>query len=385
MIPVMDSETEKNKGILAVSLSGGVDSSVAAYILAEEWDKPGEGRRIIGVSHFIWPDSKTCNEETIGRAARVCSRLGIPFRRYDMVEDFTRSVVHDFIDTYIAGETPNPCVRCNERVRFQTFYKRIASEAGEDGERLYFATGHYVRRKKIDDKWFLRRGVDGEKDQSYMLYKIDPSLLPYLRFPLGDYTKPEVVALAEKAGLPTASVKESQDICFIGDDYPNFICGYPARYSGQFNVPIDEKKITGACGNPGEIVDTGGRPLGEHRGYIHYTTGQRKGLGLSNGPWYVVRIDAEKNRVVVGRKEEGKTVRVPLSEANWFITPPAKPLRGSVKIRYNSPDIPCRVEAKGTAAEAVLDTPASVTPGQSAVFYDGDIVLGGGIIQGNNG
>lgn len=366
------------RGTLAVGLSGGVDSSAAAYILEKEWNDPNAGRNMVGVSHFIWPDSKSCNDETLGRAENVCKKLGIPYRRLDMVDEFTRKVVDNFVHEYLSGKTPNPCVRCNERVRFGSFYARLRRELpdlhGDAGE-LYFATGHYVRRVRRDGKWFLRRGIDGGKDQSYMLYKIDPELLPYLRFPLGEYMKTDIVSMAREAGLPSASVKESQDICFIQGEYPDFICSYSES----------------ACGEPGIIRDMSGAVLGEHRGYIHYTIGQRKGLGLSNGPWYVANIDAESNTVVVGRREECAVSTFTIAEANWFIPPPENPLSCSVKIRYNSPDSPCTVRsltdpssaaASGdtAAAEVRLDKAAAVTPGQSAVFYDGDIVLGGGII-----
>jgi tRNA-uridine 2-sulfurtransferase len=358
---------------LAVGLSGGVDSSVAAYLLVKEWDRPEAGRNMVGVSHFIWPDSKSCNDETLSRAEKVCGKLGIPYKRIDMVDEFTRQVVDDFVDTYLAGKTPNPCVRCNERVRFGSFYKRLAGELFGSGaaSRLFFATGHYVRTIQRNGRWFLRRGIDPGKDQSYMLYKIDRKLLPYLRFPLGDYTKREVVEIALAAGLPSASVKESQDICFIRGNYPDFIRGYAAAVRAP-----DEA---------GTITDTAGRVLGTHRGYIHYTIGQRKGLGLSDGPWYVANIDAESNTVVVGRSEECAVSTFTIAEPNWFIRPPQEPLSCSVKIRYNTPDAPCTVRllpgaAGAASAEVTLENPAALTPGQSAVFYDGDIVLGGGII-----
>lgn len=357
--------TKSGSQILAVALSGGVDSSVAAYLLAGEWKQPGEGRGMVGVSHYIWPGSQSCNEETIRRAESVCRTIGIPFHRVDMVDRFTRCVVDDFVATYLRGETPNPCVRCNERMRFGAFYRQLEEllDGGKGGgKRLYFATGHYVRTVRRNGRWFLRRGADSDKDQSYMLYKIDPKLLPMLRFPLGEYTKYEVVAIAKRAGLPAASVKESQDICFIDGSYPDFIRNYSTAEEGN-------------------IVDTAGRVLGTHRGYIHYTIGQRKGLGLSNGPWYVVRVDAESNTVVVGRRDECAVTTFSISETNWFISPPEKPLSCSVKIRYNSPDIPCTVREQAGAAEVVLETEAAVTPGQSAVFYDDEVLLGGGIIR----
>ncbi len=391
--------------ILAVALSGGVDSSVAAFLLSKEWDRPDRNKAMVGVSHIIWPDSKSCNEETLSRAEAVCKKVEIPFKRYDFVDSFTRCVVDDFVMTYLAGRTPNPCVRCNERIRFGLFYDRVREDVATAGEtkgsretdnRFFFATGHYVRRMEDNDRWLLRRGVDQEKDQSYMLYKINPRLLPYLRFPLGVLTKTEVVDIARREGLPTASVKESQDICFISDDYPAFICSYDGKSEAERDM------ISAACGKPGNIIDTSGRILGPHRGYIHYTIGQRRGLGLSDGPWYVVGIDAGNNIVVVGRREEGRTKRFHVSEVNWFVPVPKAPVSCNVKIRYNSPDIPCRVVAadtpgrsspetvrngeaanRGLCAEVELEKAAAVTPGQSAVFYDGDLVIGGGIISGD--
>jgi tRNA-specific 2-thiouridylase len=302
----------------------------------------------------------------------VCERLDIPYIRIDMMAEFESAVIEDFVKTYARGETPNPCIRCNQCVRFSSFYTALQQNLRErellsNGGELYFATGHYVRIRETDGRYYLGKAVDESKDQSYMLYKIDPSMLPLLRFPLGEMYKRKVVEYAKKRGLPSASVRESQDVCFTSGSYFDFICTYSPD-----KVPD----------HPGEIVDTAGKLLGSHRGYIKYTVGQRKGLGLGNGPWYVVRLVPEMNQVVVGRAEELNTNRFYVDETNWFIPPPVKSFSCSVKLRYNSPEVGCRIlpqdESKATVE---LLEPAAVTPGQSAVFYNEELVLGGGIIH----
>ncbi len=260
--------------IMAVGLSGGVDSSVAAYLLAGTWDHPGKGRGLVGASLMLWGEESNRHTEALKRAADVCDRIGIGFYAFPMKEEFQELVINDFIETYSAGMTPNPCVRCNRRIKFGLFYTGILGELRRrdvlgDGGRLFFSTGHYVRTEEIDGRWYFRKGADARKDQSYMLYRVDPGLLPFLLFPLGSYTKQEVVEIARGHGLPSASVRESQDVCFVDGDYSELVY---ASLRGAVTVPV------------GEIVDTSGRVLGGHPGYIRYTVGQRKGLGLGNGP-----------------------------------------------------------------------------------------------------
>ena len=351
-------------------MSGGVDSSIAAYLLTQRW------KRVIGVSHYIWEDSNCCNTETQQRAREICDRVGIPFFILNLVDEFKQYVVDDFVDNYRQGKTPNPCVRCNEFVRFGLFPQRVKALLVEKGlmsavEPLHMATGHYVRTAKANGCTVLRKGIDHSKDQSYMLYHIEPDILPLCDFPLGGMTKPEVVQMAVEHDFPTSSIKESQDVCFIDGKYTDFL----REYTGSEIVQA-----------PGEIVDMQGRPLGTHRGYMHYTIGQRQGLGLSDGPWYVAGVEADKNRVVVARKHELGDNELTINRCNWFI-PVGEAFEATVRVRYNAGEIPCRVipesasQAGPQSARIMLNEPHTITPGQSAVIYDDDIVIGGGVIQ----
>lgn len=368
----MDSRT------IALGVSGGVDSSTAAYLLTR-----GTRDRVFGVSHDIWPDPGNKNTRALSRAAEVCMQLGVPYVTLDLRNDFKRCVIDDFVRTYFEGKTPNPCVRCNERIRFTRFYSRLKNSFQTDGtleedEPLYFATGHYARIQAADGRLYIRKARDADKDQSYMLYKIPKEILPFLIFPLGDLKKEAVVQIAGERGLPSASVRESQDVCFVEGTYNEYLREVIA--SGEWDP--------GRGDGEGEIVDSAGNVLGMHGGYIHYTVGQRKGLGLSSGPWYVLTLDPERNRVVVGRREELSTKGFWVAELNWFGGRLEGEIRCSVKVRYNSVEVPCMVRphaATGTEKEprqvfVELEDAAAVTPGQSAVFYADDIVLGGGII-----
>ena len=352
--------------LLAVALSGGVDSSVAALILKESWP------RMVGATHLIWPGSRCCSTETLGRAAEVCRRLDIPYLQVDLQEDFRREVVDDFVDVYLAGRTPNPCVRCNRYVRFGSFLPALRARLEAEGllaagEELSLATGHYARILRTGDGPMLAKGRDPAKDQSYMLHQVRREMLPQLVLPLGERLKSEVVRQAEEAGLASARVPESQDACFVEGDYARFIRDRSGR----------EELF-----QPGDIVDPAGTLLGRHRGVIHYTVGQRSGLGLGSGPWYVARIEAAANRLVVARLEQAERAGFEVEGLNWFVEPPRAPLACAVKIRYQSGESPARVEPadRPGRCRVVLEEPAIVTPGQSAVFYRGELVLGGGVI-----
>ncbi|ADK80026.1 tRNA 2-thiouridine(34) synthase MnmA [Sediminispirochaeta smaragdinae] len=358
--------TNTHNDAVVIALSGGVDSSVAAWMLSRQ------SGRIFGATHYIQDDSPCCNTKTIYRARVICRDLGIPYRLLDMRSSFRQSVVDPFVETYRRAETPNPCVRCNERLRFGDFYHQVRRLLVEEGalretERPRIATGHYARTAVVDGVSYIRKGVDPSKDQSYMLYRIPRDVLPYVCFPLGEYTKKEVVEIALRENLPTKSIKESQDICFADGGYIDFL---RHRLGTEF---VDR---------PGDLVDNSGKRLGQHRGYLHYTIGQRQGLGLGDGPWYVSQIDGDANRVVVARKGEFGTQRFSLSEVIWDL-PDAPPFECMVKIRYNSGEVPCRVEGLPESGSLLveLEEPASVTPGQSAVFYRDDLVIGGGIID----
>jgi tRNA-specific 2-thiouridylase len=373
--------------LLAVALSGGVDSSVAALRLNDG------RRRLVGATHLIWPGSRCCSVEVLSRAEEVCRRLGIPYLQVDLEEEFRRRVVDDFVETYLAGRTPNPCVRCNRFVRFGAFFAALASRLTglgllAEGEELELATGHYARTVRTADGWFLAKGRDPVKEQSYMLHQVPADVLPRLVLPLGESLKAEVVREAEAAGLESARVKESQDACFVEGDYAEFLRARTGR-----------EDLAG----PGDIVDLSGRPLGRHRGVLRYTVGQRSGLGLGNGPWYVARIQPEANRLVVARREQAERSSFAVEGLNWFGEPPGRALECAVKLRYRSREAPCTVEPGagaryggsgarygGSGARYGGESPGRcrvtlrraqvVTPGQSAVFYRGELVLGGGVI-----
>ncbi len=360
----------KSNKCVVVGLSGGVDSSVALYLLGKEYEQ------LIGASHDICRDSLTCNDETLSRAKRLADRFGIPYYRIAMIGEFADAVIADFASEYHAGRTPNPCVRCNERIRFTEFFKRCREAAVENGivsdiSEVLFATGHYAKIGSFEGYPVIGRGRDLKKDQSYMLYRIPAEYLPSLVFPLGDQTKEEIVQIALREGFPSSSVKESQDICFI-----------PGKYTDKLIEIFSEEVVT----KSGLIVDEYGNELGSHRGYMFYTIGQRQGLGLSDGPWYVKSLDAQHNQVVVGRKESLLDDLFTLRDENWFIPrdrAASLSEAGSlaVKIRYNSPEQSCTVDIENDRVVVRLSNPTSVTPGQSAVFYCGDQVLGGGIID----
>ncbi len=361
-------EENGREGVVAVGVSGGVDSSVAALMLKRE------GWRVVGVSHRVWSSPSNPHVVAELRAEAVCRDLGIPFFSIDITEDFRRRIVEDFVRRYEEGLTPNPCVLCNEQIKFGLFPRLVRERLEREGllspeESLYTATGHYVRSVERNGKTYLARAVDNSKDQSYMLYRVDPEILPCCIFPLGEYTKDEVIRIAEEKGLPTAGVGESQDICFIEGSYVDYI-----------------EKYLGYTSDPGPIEDSAGRRLGTHRGYMNYTVGQRQGLGLSDGPWYVASIESERNAVIVHRRNELGKYRFTISGLRLM-----DHRRGSfdaeVRVRYNSYPIPCRVErsvprdeARSETAEVVLEEEAVITPGQSAVFYEGDILIGGGFI-----
>jgi tRNA-specific 2-thiouridylase len=350
--------------VLAIALSGGVDSAVAAVLLKKKYP------RMVGASHVIWPDSRCCSVEVLDRARQICRLLDIPYIQEDLYKEFREQVVEDFIQSYLRGKTPNPCVLCNKSIRFDAFYRRLKTTLFDrrmllKEEDLLLATGHYARIVESSEGFFIAKGIDPGKDQSYMLYQVDRQMLRCLVLPLGEYRKSEVLAKADDLGLPHTQVRESQDACFVEDNYVRFI----GKQTGRSDLLRE-----------GKIVDLQGRVLGRHRGTINYTVGQRRGLGLGNGPWYVARIDAQANRVVVAREADARCREFAINRTNWFIDPPDRPLPCAVKIRYQIDEIPCSVESGDEGFRVTLKEPRIVTPGQSAVFYDRDLVLGGGII-----
>lgn len=362
MTPV---EKDKNTNVV-IAMSGGVDSSVSAALLKQQ------GYDVTGVSLQLYdpvPKEPGCRIKTccslndVLDAGRVARKLGIPFEVIDMRAEFKELVIDYFIREYAAGRTPNPCIRCNELIKFDLLLKK-ALELGAD----CLATGHYARigHDSTGSKR-LMTGLDPVKDQSYFLFAMNSEQLEHTLFPVGNLKKSEVRRLAEEFKLPVAQKHESQDICFIpGNDYVRFL-----EAKG-----IDEV--------PGEIVTTNGRVVGRHAGLHRYTIGQRKGLGIAwSEPLHVQQIDSENNRLVVGTKDELPRSSLTAGQTVWSGSEPTAEFTAFCRIRYRHTPAPCRVIPLANSRFSVnFEEPQSaVTPGQAAVFYDGEYVLGGGWIE----
>jgi tRNA-specific 2-thiouridylase len=346
---------------IVVGMSGGVDSSVAAALLVEQ------GFEVVGVTlHLAGSASRCCSLDDADDARRVAEALGIRFYVANETEHFREEVMLPFADAYLAGRTPIPCVACNRRFKFERLLGRARALGAEA-----VATGHYARveRDARTGEHRLLRARDAHKDQSYFLYDLGQEQLAAARFPLGALTKDEVRARARALGLATADKPESQEICFVPDgDY--------ARVVEQ----LRPQSLPGQC----EIVDAAGRVLGRHGGVHRFTVGQRRGLGLGTGErLYVRALDAERNRVVVGPVEELGVRGARLEAVRWIAgQAPEAPVRARVRVRYRHEGAAARVEAEGEhGARALFDEPVrAVSPGQAAVFYASDVVLGGGSI-----
>ena len=350
-----------------VAMSGGVDSAAAAAALV------ASGHDVTGATLKLWcyggaeaSPRSCCSLRDIDDARDAAATLGIPHYVLDEESQFERDVVAPFVASYLNGETPNPCVRCNTHLKFGSLLKR-ARRLGFDA----VATGHYARREDTPSGPVLCRAVDRSKDQSYVLWGITRDDLARSLFPLGALTKAEARETARRAGLRLAEKVESQDICFVqGGAYSEFVASRaPGAHVTQ----------------PGDLVDTEGRVVGQHRGAMHYTVGQRRGLGVALGePAYVVRVDARQNRVVVGREEDLLEHECTVREVNWVsCDPPRESDEVEVKIRYRSRPTPATVSPlAGSRARISFNEPVrAISPGQSAVFYRGDVLLGGGIIE----
>ena len=348
------------KGKVIVAMSGGVDSSVAAYLAKEAGWEP------IGVTMKLFDgeiESTCCSLEDTEDAASVARGLGIPHYVFNFKDRFRRDVIDRFVASYEAGMTPNPCIDCNRFLKFDELFRR-ARELG--CERVI--TGHYAIIEENDGKRVLKKALDPTKDQSYVLYSLTAGMLPFVEFPLGAMKKDDVRALAEKLGFVNAKKHDSQDICFVPD--------------GKYGDFIEE--TTGRIYTPGNFVDRDGRVLGEHKGIIRYTIGQRRGLGLAlPESLYVIGVDIEKNEVILGREEElfsNVLTARELSLSPGFLE--SGPARVRARVRYRQPEKEATVERIGEdKVKVVFDEPLrAITPGQTVVFYDGDEVKGGGVI-----
>jgi tRNA-specific 2-thiouridylase len=346
---------------IVVAMSGGVDSSVAAALLVED------GFEVVGVTlHLAGESSRCCSLADADDARRVAERLGIPFYVANETERFRAEVTLAFADAYLAGRTPLPCVTCNSRFKFHHLLAR-ARVLGA----VAVATGHYARigRDPATGRLELRRAADRDKDQSYFLHELGQAQLAAARFPLGHLTKAQVRAHARRLGLATAEKPESQEICFVPD--------------GDYAAVIEQLR-PGALPGEGEIVDAQGRVLGRHAGVHRFTVGQRRGLGLaSDRRLYVTRIDAAANRVVVGDAEALGARGARVARASWVAgAAPTGPVRASVRVRQRHAGAPATLEPLADGGtRVVFDAPVdAVAPGQAAVFYRGEVVLGGGPI-----
>jgi tRNA-uridine 2-sulfurtransferase len=346
---------------VAVGLSGGVDSSTAIALLRDQ------GHTVVGVTLWLMKGKGQCCSEGMVDAAQLCEQMGVAHHIVDSRESFERNIVNYLVEGYQAGITPLPCSNCNTAVKFGPMLKYAQEELGID----YIATGHYARINydAATDRHQLLRAFDPLKDQTYFLYDLDQHVLGHVLFPLGETQKTQTRQMAADYGLHTADKPESMDLCLV-------------EANGSMQAFLD-KYITP---KPGNIVDQAGRVLGQHEGTHHYTIGQRKGLGIAySEPLYVVGLDVAMNRVIVGTKEALLEPECTVSRLNWVsIVQPDGPFQASVQIRYRSAPVPATIIPLdgGDRVRVVFDEPQpSITPGQAAVWYDGEMLLGGGIID----
>ena len=353
---------------VVVGMSGGVDSSVAAYLLKEQ------GYEVIGATMQIWQDEDEftqeenggcCGLSAVDDARRVAAALEIPYYVMNFKKELKENVIDYFVEEYQNGRTPNPCIACNRYVKWESLLQRSLSIGAE-----YIATGHYARVVQLENgRYTLRRSATLAKDQTYALYNLTQEQLKRTLMPVGKYTKDEVRAIAEKINLRIANKPDSQDICFVPDG------DYAAYIEEEAGVKVPE----------GNFVLTDGTVLGRHKGITHYTVGQRKGLGLALGyPAFVLEIRPETNEVVIGTKEESMTTQLRARNLNFMaVEDLTEPLHVFTKIRYNHKGAWCTIEKTGEdEVLCTFDEPQrAVTPGQAVVFYDGEYVLGGGTIK----
>ena len=338
---------------VVVAMSGGVDSSLTAALLQNQ------GYEVVGVTMQL----KNEISHEVDDAAAVAKKLGIKFHVVDFRKNFQEDVVNYFISEYLNGRTPNPCVKCNKKIKFGKLFE-FAESLGAD----FLATGHYARIIFENNRYKLKKAADLKKDQSYVLYNLEARQLSRILFPLGEFSKNETRATAEKLNLSVAHKKDSQEICFVpNDDYKSFL----QKFSPNTNAL-----------QVGEIEDTAGKILGTHSGFANYTIGQRKGLGIAaENPLYVVKIDAENKKVIVGKNDETFSKNLLAKNIYWIYKPDFNKIFDA-KIRYGFRTAECKiVESENFLTVEFLESQRAITPGQSIVFYEGEEVLGGGIID----
>jgi tRNA-uridine 2-sulfurtransferase len=344
---------------VVVGLSGGVDSSVAAALLCRE------GYDVLGLTLWLMRGKGQCCSEGMVDAAKICEQLGIEHEIVDSRDTFEQYIIDYLVTGYEAGITPLPCSQCNSEVKFGPMVKYAQEHLGYD----YIATGHYARiTQSATGRYELRRAIDRSKDQTYFLYDLNQEVLAATIFPLGDTLKTQTREIATGLGLSTADKPESQDLCLV--EKHGSMQSFLDRYINH---------------HPGDIVNTSGQVLGQHTGIHHYTIGQRRGIGIAAPePLYVVALDAIKNQVVVGSRDETHSNECTIERVNWVsIEPPSAPIRAEVQVRYRSPAVPVAIlPLDNHRVKLVFDEPQfGITPGQAAVWYDGDLLLGGGIIE----
>jgi len=344
---------------VAVAMSGGVDSSVAAAVLKES------GYPVIGVTMLVRPEDEASSADSSNDARRVAEMLGIPHHVVDLRDIFHEKVIAPFCQEYSMGRTPNPCVRCNRHIKFDALFRHARALGAH-----YIATGHHARitRDETSGRALLRKGEDRQKDQSYFLYALTQEQLSHAMFPIGNLTKEEVRAMARERNLPISSRPESQDICFIKDnDYAGFLKQFIPRAS-----------------RPGPVLDEQGKVIGYHQGMLNYTIGQRKRLGIAaSEPRYVIAIAPENNAIIVGRRESAFGDELVATQMNWgAIDRPAETITARARIRYRHLEAEVAITPVDNDSVYVkfIEPQLAITPGQAIVFYDGDKVLGGGTI-----
>lgn len=345
---------------VVVGLSGGVDSSTTAAMLQDQ------GYQVEGLTLWLMKGKGQCCSEGMIDAAKLCEQMGVPHHIVDSRENFEENIINYLVDGYRQGITPLPCSNCNKAVKFGPMLDYAQKELGID----LIATGHYARTRydEATDRWQLLRAFDRNKDQTYFLYDLSQAVLAHVIFPLGETCKTETRQIAAQFDLHTADKPESQDLCLV-------------EANGSMQAFLDKYITT----SEGEIVDRSGHVLGKHTGIHHYTIGQRKGLGIAySEPLYVIGLDAVMNRVIVGTKQDAYQSDCTVQRVNWVsIAPPTAPIRAEVQIRYRAQPSPATVIPLGDDRVKIVfeDPQLSITPGQAAVWYDGEVLLGGGIIE----